>query len=81
MSAESWAVRGRPAFVGRRIVEVGHVGAEQTRRVLRWSLRPPMLILEGGEVLYASLDAEGNDAGAFRSTARRLPVLPPIPLD
>lgn len=51
MSAGSWAVRGRQAFVGRRIVEVGHVGAEQTLRVLRWSLRPPMLILEGGEAL------------------------------
>lgn len=80
MSAEAWTRMAR-RLRGRRIVEASHRGAEQTRRVLGWSLRPPILILDDGAVLYVSQDAEGNEAGAFRTTDPRLPVLPPIPLD
>lgn len=79
--ARSWEVRAAQRLAGRRIAHVAYLSSEQTRRVLHWSLRPPVLILDDGQALYPSLDAEGNGAGALRSTDRWLPVLPPIDLD
>jgi hypothetical protein len=79
--AASWRVRALPILRGRRIVDVLWLGAEQTRDVLHWSLRPPVLVLDSGLALYPAQDPEGNGPGALMLTDDRLGVLPPVPLD
>lgn len=76
-----WTARGANLLRGRRIVDVLYASRDQTRRVLRWSLRPPVLMLDNGVALYPACDAEGNEAGALVTTSDRLPVLPPLPLE
>ncbi|SEA87506.1 hypothetical protein [Rubrimonas cliftonensis] len=76
-----WTTRAAELLRGRRIVDVVYADRDQTRRVLHWSLRPPVLMLDNGVALYPSADPEGNDAGALMTSSDRLPVLPPLRLE
>jgi hypothetical protein len=78
--AASWRARAVPILRGRRIVDVLWLGVEQTRDVLHWSLRPPVLVLDSGLALFPAQDPEGNGPGAIMLTDDRLGVLPPVPL-
>lgn len=77
----SWRARAVPILQGRRIVDALWLGTEQTRDVLHWSLRPPVLALDSGLALYPAHDPEGNGPGALMLSHDRPSDLPPVPLD
>jgi hypothetical protein len=79
--AASWERRARRAMQGARIVDVCHLSPGQARDVLRWSLRPPVLVLDNGLALFPARDAEGNDGGALHTTHPRLAILPPLRME
>jgi hypothetical protein len=67
-------------LVGRTVTQIVYAGRDDTR-ALGWSLRPALIVLTGGVVLTPSIDAEGNNAGAWFTNHDKLGVLPPLPLE
>lgn len=51
-------------LIGRKIVAVRHLTAEEAED-MGWMARGPVLVLDDGHWIAASMDDEGNDAGAL----------------
>ena len=74
---DKWKSAARKALVGRRIVGVDYLTAEETGEMM-WSNSAVVLILDDGTALYPMSDDEGNDAGALATNKKELPVIPVI---
>jgi hypothetical protein len=77
---DRFAAAGGRLLVGRTVAQVVYASRDETR-ALGWSMRPPLIVLSGGVVLYPSIDAEGNNSGAWFTNHDKLGVLPPLPLE
>jgi hypothetical protein len=67
MAACNAAVRQR--LLGWRIVEARYLDADECRRLM-WGQTSVVLVLDNGTSVYATRDAEGNDAGALHGVAK-----------
>lgn len=75
-----WTEAARTQLLGRRIVSVRYMMPSEARS-LGWEVRPVVLQLDDGNLLYASSDDEGNDAGAFFTNNAEQPVLPVLGME
>jgi hypothetical protein len=58
---------GKTTLVGRKIIGVRHMTAEEAEQS-GWDSRPPVLILDDGNWIAPMSDDEGNDGGAFATS-------------
>lgn len=71
---QKWADRASKEFVGRKIVSARYMSNEEADD-LGWGTRPIVLQLDDGNIIYPSMDDEGNGAGALFSNNGTTPVL------
>jgi hypothetical protein len=74
---QKWAKVATDLLVGRTIVRARYM-SEDERESMGWRSRPVVLQLDDGNMIYASSDDEGNDAGAMFTNSEKQPVLPVI---
>jgi hypothetical protein len=63
-SEKEWVKLAEEKLVGRRIVAVRYMTAEE-QNDLGWPSRPIVLGLDNGSLIYPQSDDEGNDGGAL----------------
>jgi hypothetical protein len=74
---ERWTAEASAQLLGRKIVKVRYM-SEREAASMGWGSRPVVLQLDDGNLIYPSMDDEGNDAGAFFTNNERQSVLPTI---
>ena len=74
---KKWAKVASDMLVGRKIVRARYM-SEGEKESMGWRNRPIVLQLDDGNMIYASSDDEGNDAGAMFTNSEKHPVLPVI---
>jgi len=74
---KKWAKVASDMLVGRKIVRARYM-SEVEKESMGWRNRPVVLQLDDGNMIYASSDDEGNDAGAIFTNSEKHPVLPVI---
>lgn len=72
-----WTKIAADLLVGRRIVLVRYM-KEQEAQDMGWGGRPIVLVLDDGNLIYPSMDDEGNDGGALFTNDEKQPVLPTL---
>ena len=70
-----WTKVAAEMLKGRRIVDVGYMSAKDAKR-LGWSDRPVVLHLDDGNIVFPSMDDEGNNGGALFTNDKKTDVLP-----
>lgn len=74
---KQWTDKAKQALVGRNIVAVEYLSQEETVG-LGWSKRPIVLVLDDGDLLFPSMDDEGNNGGSLFTTKDDLPCIPTL---
>jgi len=70
-----WFEEATKQLLGRKIVKVRYMTVDEMND-LGWYSRPVVMILDDGNIIYPSMDDEGNDGGALFTTNEANPVLP-----
>lgn len=78
VAIKTWETRIAKALVGRKIVGVRYMGADEAEG-LGWHDRSIVLVLDDGTQLFPSQDEEGNGAGALFTTISKLETIPTFP--
>lgn len=73
-----WTKISSRQLLGRKIVAVRYM-SEAEASDLGWYHRPVVIQLDDGNLVYPSVDAEGNDAGTLFTNDEASPVLPVLP--
>lgn len=74
---ELWSHRAASVLVGRTIMSVRYLTAEE-RDELGWYNASLVLLLDDGNYFYPSADDEGNNAGALFTSFKDLETIPVI---
>ena len=76
MTEQEWVNAAEKVLLGKTIVKCRYM-TQAEQQDLGWRHRPLVLALHDGNLLYASRDDEGNDAGALFMTEEPgcLPVM------
>lgn len=74
MPEEAWLKKAREHLLGRKIVAVRWMSTKEADE-MGWSSRPIVLQLNDGNVMYPSMDDEGNDGGALFTNEETFPVM------
>ena len=72
---KKWVTDIAKMLVGRTIVKVRYL-SEKEMKDLGWYNRPVVLHLDDGNLLFPSMDDEGNDGGALFTNNNDLPTIP-----
>jgi hypothetical protein len=72
-----WTDKAKKLLVGRRIVDVQFM-TEANAAQLGWSRRPVLLVLDDDNLLYASMDDEGNNGGSLFTNDESLEIIPSL---
>jgi hypothetical protein len=70
-----WEKAAFKLLQGRTITHVRYAYDEEMES-LGWTRRPIVLMLDDGNLIYPSMDDEGNDAGSLFTNDGSLPVIP-----
>ena len=73
-----WTKVASDMLLGRKIVKVRYLLAEEAEE-MGWDHRPVVLQLDDGNIIYPSMDDEGNNGGAMFTNNEDNPCLPVIP--
>jgi len=73
----SWEKRIAKSLVGRKIVEIRYLTAEEAE-MSGFDNQPICLFLDNGEWILPMRDDEGNDGGALATSYENLPTIPVI---
>ncbi len=74
---KKWTKIAEKMLVGRKIISVRYM-SESERSGFAWSRRPIILMLDDGNLIYPSMDDEGNDGGILFTNNENEPVLPTL---
>lgn len=72
---ELWTTIAKQQLEGRTIVAVRYMSIEEMEQ-LGWTNRSVMLQLDDGNLVWPSMDDEGNNAGVLFTNDQKQPVLP-----
>ena len=72
---DHWVGVAKAQLLGRKIVEVRYLTNEEAEG-LGWSRKSVVMVLDDGNIIWPSMDDEGNDAGALFTTNAENPTLP-----
>lgn len=72
---ESWITSIKKNLLNKKIVGVRMMSEDEVKEH-GWTYRAIVLILNDGEMIYPSMDDEGNDAGAIFTTYKDLQTIP-----
>lgn len=70
-----WSSIAADQLLGRKIVKVRYMSAAEQSE-MGWYSRPVIMQLDDGNLIWASADEEGNDAGVLFTMNEKQPVLP-----
>lgn len=74
---EEWAADAEKLLLGKKIVAVRYMTDEEVLEI-GWNKAPIVLQLDDGNIIFPSMDDEGNDAGALFTNDAKLPTIPTI---
>lgn len=74
---KNWTKVAKDQLLGKKIVGVRYL-SEQEAEDLGWTSRSIVLTLDDGNMIYPSMDDEGNDAGALFTCNEKNPTIPVI---
>ena len=72
-----WNKIAHDKLVGRKIVKVHYMGDEDMKE-FDWFSRPLLIHLDDGNIIFPSMDDEGNDGGALFCNDEDEPILPTL---
>lgn len=72
---QRWTKIANDQLLGRKIVRVRYMTPAECQEI-GWYLRPIVLELDDGNIVWASADDEGNNGGAIFTMNEAQPVLP-----
>ena len=75
MSEQQWTEDAAKHLVGRTIESVRYLTPSLADE-LDWSMRPLIIRLDNGTVIYPTSDDEGNNGGALHTTIKGLEIIP-----
>ena len=70
-----WVNKIKKNLLNKKIIDVRVMSISETKN-LGWDYRSIVITLDDGEMLYPSMDDEGNGAGAIFTTYEDLPTIP-----
>ncbi len=72
---KKWTDSAGKRLIGKRIVSVEYMTSKEINN-LGWYKRPIILQLDDGNIIYPSMDDEGNNGGALFTNDQNLPTIP-----
>ena len=72
-----WNKIAHNKLVGRKIVNV-HYMSDEDMKELDWYSRPLLIHLDDGNIIFPSMDDEGNNGGALFCNDEDEPILPTL---
>lgn len=72
---KAWTLKIRELLQGKKCLGGRYLTQEEADE-MGWSKRPFCMFFEGGLIVYASSDDEGNDGGSLFTTDEDLSVIP-----
>ena len=73
-----WTEIAKEQLLGKKIVGVRYLKPEETKN-MAWRSRCVVIILDDGNMIYPSMDEEGNGPGVLFTNNKKEPTLPTIP--
>jgi len=70
-----WVNKIKKNLLNKKIIDVRVMSISETKN-LGWDYRSIVITLDDGEMIYPSMDDEGNEAGAIFTTYEDLPTIP-----
>lgn len=70
-----WIKKIEKNLLNKKIIDVRVMSISETKNH-GWHYRPIVITLDDGEMIYPSMDDEGNEAGAIFTTYEDLPTIP-----
>lgn len=70
-----WVNKIKKNLLNKKIIDVRVMSISETKN-LGWDYRSIVITLDDGEMIYPSMDDEGNEAGAIFTTYKDLPTIP-----
>ena len=72
---DMWVKKIMKKLLNRKIVDIRIMDKEELE-ANAWDFRSIVITLDDGEMIYPSMDDEGNEAGAIFTTYEDLPTIP-----
>ena len=72
---QKWENLANRQLLIRKIVKVRYLSQEEAGDLM-WSKRPVVLHLDDGNLIFPSMDDEGNDGGALFTNDEKNPTIP-----
>ena len=74
---KTWTQVAEKQLLGKKIVKVRYMSQAEADS-MGWYKRPVVFQLDDGNLIYPSMDDEGNDGGALFTNSKSEPTLPVI---
>ncbi len=71
----NWIKDIEKVLLGKKIVSIRYMTKKEMKE-MGWYKRPIILQLDDGNIIYSSMDDEGNNGGALITNDQNLPTIP-----
>ncbi len=71
----NWIKDIEKVLLGKKIVSIRYMTKKEMKE-MGWYKRPVILQLDDGNIIYPSMDDEGNNGGALFTNDQNLPTIP-----
>ena len=76
MENNKWEKLVSKHLVGKKIVKIKWLSANETEEIYGWDQQPCEIYLDDGTILTPRSDDEGNESGAIGTNLVDLPIIP-----
>ncbi len=76
MENNKWEKLVSKHLVGKKIVKIKWLSANDTEQIYGWDQQPCQIYLDDGTILTPQSDDEGNESGAIGTNLFDLPIIP-----